>query len=98
MRSAALRAVVERVLVAIVLMAAVIYAGDYLSIKFRIPNRDPLGSVPVEKSYAVKQKDGKLEYYFDPPEPEECVHSLFPHFGDRPCWYVESHKKRRVDM
>jgi len=98
MRSSALRAVVERILLGAILFAAALYAGDYLSVRFRIPNREPLGSVQVEKSYAVKQKNGKLEYYFDPPEPEECVRSLFPHFGDRPCWYVERHKKKRVDM
>lgn len=98
MRSAALRALIERTVFVVIVLAALVYAGDYLSVKFRIPNREPLGSVPVEKSYAVKQKNGKFEYYFDPPEPEECVRSLFPHFGDRPCWYVERHKRRRVDL
>jgi hypothetical protein len=98
MWSAALRAVIERTILCVILFGAAVYAGDYLSITFRIPNREPVGSVEVEKSYAVKQKNGKLDYYFDPPEPEECVRSLFPHFGDRPCWYVERHKKKRVDM
>ena len=99
MRSSPVREIVERVLLGAVLLGMVVYLGDYLSVKYRIPNnREPLGTVQVEKYYAVKQKDGKLEYYFDQAEPEECVQSLFPHFGDRPCWYVTRHKKKRLDL
>ena len=90
---------VSRVLLAVTLFAALIYAGDYVTVKYRIPaSRQTLGSVSVEKYYAVKQKDGKLEYYFDQAEPEECVKSIFPHFGDRPCWYVNRHKVKRIEM
>ena len=75
------------------------YGGDYLSLKYRIPShREPLDTIQVEQDYAVKQKDGKVEYYFDHAEPEECVQALFPHFGDRPCWYVRRHKKKLVQM
>ncbi len=99
MRSFALRQIAERTLAVLLGVAAVVYGVDYLSVKYRFPNnRQALGSVQVEQYFAVKQKDGKLEYYFDQAQPEECVNSLFPHFGDRPCWYVQRHKKKRVDM
>jgi len=42
-------------------------------------------------------KNGKTEYTFDPPVPQECVNSLFPHFGDPPCWYLSRHKRQQVN-
>ncbi len=40
---------------------------------------------------AAELKNGRVEVYFDRPELRECVHALFPHFGDAPCWYVKRH-------
>jgi hypothetical protein len=48
--------------------------------------------------YAVPQKDGKTQFLFDPPQQQDCVHSLFPHAGLQPCWYLSSHSQKRVDM
>ena len=45
-----------------------------------------LGSVTYY--YASALKDGKAEVYFDQPQTEVCVHSLFPHSGHSPCWYA----------
>jgi len=36
-------------------------------------------------------KGGKLEYYMDQPQMQECVHAIFPHFGNAPCWYLKRH-------
>ena len=89
----------KRVLIIAVLAFALIYAGDYISLRYRIPNsREQFGSVMVEQSYAVPQKDKKVEYIFDPPAPQTCVNSLFPHFGDPPCWYLERHKRQQVNV
>jgi hypothetical protein len=76
----------------------ILYAGDYLSVRFRIPNREPLGTVKIQRYYAVRQKDRKVEYYFLDPENQQCVHSLLPHFGCNPCWYVSRHAKKEIDM
>ncbi len=51
-------------------------------------NRDPYGSVVVRRTYAVAQKNGKTQFIFDPPAPEDCVNALFPHSGMQPCWYL----------
>ena len=89
----------KRVLIIAVLTFALIYAGDYISLRYRIPNsREQFGSVMVEQSYAVPQKDKKVEYIFDPPAPQTCVNSLFPHFGNPPCWYLERHKRQQVNV
>jgi len=43
----------------------------------------------VQSDYAVKQKSGKLEYYFDQPQVQQCSHTLFPQMGYTPCWYLQ---------
>ncbi|HLY19367.1 MAG TPA: hypothetical protein VKR61_19205 [Bryobacteraceae bacterium] len=80
-----------------ILTAALVYIGDYLSLRYRIPNqREQFGSVMVQRSYAIPQKDRKTEYMFDPPAPQICVNSLFPHFGDPPCWYLRRHARQQI--
>jgi hypothetical protein len=27
-----------------------------------------------------------------------CVHSLFPHSGDPPCWFLIRHAEQRTDI
>jgi uncharacterized membrane protein len=77
----------------------VTYGGDYLVVRYRIAtNHDPYGSVTVQRYYAVKEKSGKTEFMFSPPEPELCLHSLFPHFGYKPCWYLSGHTEIRTDI
>lgn len=89
----------KRLLTIAFLVLAMVYAGDYVSVRFRIPrSREPFGSVPVQRYYAVTQKNGKPEFYFDPPTVQACVRSLFPHLGFTPCWYLNRHKVQRVNM
>jgi hypothetical protein len=52
----------------------------------------------VRPYYAVPQKNHKTEFLFDEPQDETCVHSLFPHLGDEPCWYLSTHKDQRIDI
>jgi hypothetical protein len=82
----------------LVLGAVLLYAADYLSLRYSIPNRPQFGSVLVVQSYAIPQKDHKLEYSFDPPAPQPCVNALFPHFGDPPCWYLSRHTRQQVNV
>jgi hypothetical protein len=77
----------------------VLYVADYASARFGIPgNRPTFGSVEVRRSYAVRQKNKQVEYYFDPPESQACVNSLFPHFGAQPCWCLNRHKTIQIRM
>jgi len=90
---------VKRLLTIALLVVALVYAGDYASVRFRIPrSRDPFGSVSVRRYTAVTLKSGKPEFYFDPPTVQVCVRSLFPHLGFAPCWYLNRHKVQRVNM
>ncbi len=82
----------------VLLAGALVYVGDYLVLRFRIPNnREQFDSVMVQRTYAITQKDRKVEYIFDPPAPQTCVNSLFPHFGDPPCWYLRRHTQQQVN-
>jgi len=84
-----------RVLAALLSLIAFIYALDYLVLRVRMLR--PSASVPFEhlthnRLLAIKMKNGRYEYELDQVNPTEaitCVHSLFPHFGDQPCWYLK---------
>ena len=79
-------------------LLVLLYLGDHISIVYRIPNgREQFGSVEVQKLLAVPQKDHKIEYIADPPQPQQCVHSLFPQLGLTPCWYMSRHATQQVN-
>jgi hypothetical protein len=90
---------VKRILTVTAGLLALLYVGDYLAVRYRIPkNRDPYGVVQVQTFYVVPQKNRKPEFYFLEPENQVCVNSLFPHLGYKPCWYLRRRKQNRVEM
>ncbi len=92
-------AFLKRILIASAAGAVLLYAGDYLSLRYRFPgNRPAFGSVQVHPYYAIPQKGGKEEFVVQDPETVSCVNSLFPHLGANPCWYVKRHVRDRIDM
>lgn len=94
-----MKGIVFRIVGAVVLVALVIYAGDDLSVRYRVSKHlDPFATVTVQPYYAIHQKNGKTEYDFAPPESQLCVRSLFPHFSYSPCWYVMRHTEKRIDI
>jgi hypothetical protein len=94
-----LRRIALRSFVAALGLLGIAYAGDYGIFRYRVAkNRQPFGSVSVEHYDAVLHKDGKSEFIFDPPVQETCVHSLFPHAGDPPCWFLSRHAEQRTDI
>jgi hypothetical protein len=91
--------IIKRVIAAVIVIGCLLYAGDYLSVRLRIPNnREQFGSVEVRRYYAVPLKNRSTEYMFDQPADESCVYSLFPHFGDPPCWYLSRHPRQEIQM
>jgi hypothetical protein len=93
------RRIVLRLFLAAVALLGIAYAADYGVFRYRLATkRQPFGSVTVEHYYMVAHKDGKAEIIFDPPAPKTCVHSLFPHAGDPPCWFLIRHAEQRTDL
>ena len=75
------------------------YAVDYIVFRYRVAaNRQPFGQMTVSRYDAVKQKSGKTEFIFNPPERQTCVHALFPHSGFVPCWYLQRHTEPRTNI
>jgi len=82
-------AVLGRALIAAILLAAGLYAGDDLWVRYRLAHkraRDPLDEVTFY--YATALKSGRVEVFYDQPGREVCVHAIFAHLGYRPCWYA----------
>lgn len=80
------------------LAGALVYVCDAVSLRYGIPHgRAQFGSVTVQRTWVIPMKNGKAQYSFDPPAPQECVNALFPHFGDPPCWYLSRHKRQEVN-
>lgn len=89
----------QRVALSLVGVIVLGFTADYLSIRFAIPSRRAqFDSVTVQRMYAVKLKDKRTSYIMDKAQNVECVNSLFPHFGDPPCWYLRRHTEVEVDL
>jgi hypothetical protein len=88
----------------VILLLALIYVGDYLLVRYKMAHPksgDAFGVVQVRRLLAIPLKDGKTEYEFDAQQPEvdtPCVHSLFPHMGDGPCWYIQHNSQKPIPM
>jgi hypothetical protein len=94
----------RRILISIIAIAAVIYVGDYLFLRVRMLHpkpADPFESLKALRVLAIPEKDGKTEYEVDAQNPQQtvtCVHSLFPHSGYSPCWYVKPRINQPIPM
>jgi len=78
-----------------VVLVALVYAGDYLAAKFRLPNnRTVFLDMRVDQLYTATNRWNQVEWSHGDPVVERCVYSLFPHFGYSPCWYLTKHPIR----
>jgi len=94
-----MRRTVLPILVVALLVLCLGYVGDYLSVRYRtLKGPDPLTTVTIQPYYAIHEKSGKTEYDFAQPESQVCVRALFPHLGYSPCWYVNRHTEKRIDI
>jgi len=87
--------IVKRILGGLVAVFALVYAADYVYLRIRMMHpspANPFESMIRTRVLAIPQKSGKFDYQIDQTQPVEtltCVHSLFPHYGDQPCWYLK---------
>ena len=90
---------IKRVALILAGLLALVYLGDYAAVRLPIPRgRNVFGTVTVRPYYAVTLKNGKSDFYFLDSQKRTCVNSLFPHMGYAPCWYLENHKRQRIQM
>jgi hypothetical protein len=102
--SISLGRVVQRVLVVVLAGFTLSYLGDFLWFRVRLIHpkpTDPLESFTGPRVLAIPEKGGKTSYEIDRQNPEQtttCVHSLFPHAGSSPCWYVKPRLNQPIPM
>jgi hypothetical protein len=81
-----------------------VYVTDWAVVRVRAIHpaaASPFETITVARVLAIPEKNGKTEYQIDELQPEEtitCVHSLFPHSGFNPCWYVKPRAMRPIPM
>jgi hypothetical protein len=75
-----------------------LYAGDYLLLRSRIAMRGTdAAKSTVTVFYAATLKDGKVNIFYDQPQTQTCVRSIFPWLGYQPCWYLSRHAIKTVN-
>ena len=75
--------------------AVLLYGADFIGLRLRA---QPTGTVEVHQFYAVRLKGKKVEYMPIDNANETCAHSLLPQMGYLPCWYVERHRIRMIEV
>ena len=89
------KAIIRDTLAAAVAIVTVAYGCDFLYAKFRPA---PFAEVHIDRYLMVSEKFNKIDYERTDPVTERCVYSIFPHFGDSPCWYLMRHTLRFIKV
>ena len=84
----------SRIVLTLLAVCALAYAADWAALQLRERRGSAYGSVMVDDTQVVKEKGGKVEYYFNPPQSTACVHALFPHEGQPACWWLARHSEQ----
>jgi hypothetical protein len=88
----------KRTLIIVVIVGAILYGADFLSLRLGIPARPAEGNVTVHTYYAVKLKNGKTEYDYYGDNDVSCTNSVFPQYGLKPCWYASRHTEEQIKI
>jgi hypothetical protein len=75
-----------------------LYAGDYLVLRYQKARGRAFGSVTIYRYYAIEKKANRVEYDAAGTENQTCVHTLFPQVGYIPCWYAERHTEKKIEI
>src|ERR1700753_2179082 len=94
----------KRAVVGILIAVAAAFVVDYVVLRAKVmfPKLgDATGTVKMTRLYAIPQKNGRVEFELDANQPEvmmPCVHSLFPHMGNSPCWYLKQNADKPIPV
>jgi hypothetical protein len=94
----------KQMLIGAAILLAAVYGYDYLSVRHRMAGAtqtDPFDVVTYPHVLAIPQKGNRVEYALDvqsPMESDPCVHSLLPHLGYTPCWYIRWRTRNPTPM
>ena len=89
----------KRIALAVALVVLVLYAGDYLWLRYRMAtNRNPFCSVTRDVYYSVKLKNGKTEFSSVGQQAFECPNSLLPQYWEKPCWLASRQREQHINI
>jgi hypothetical protein len=90
-----IRRYIKRALAATVVLAALLWSADWLLLRRTIArNGEAFGEVEVHYRFAIHLKNKRIEQSPTKTRVEECVHSMFPHYDEQPCWYLARHTEQ----
>jgi hypothetical protein len=96
--------IVRNGLLGLVALLLVVYFADFAWYELRAyaPKLGAAnGTVHRIRLLAIPTKGNKIQYQIDAVHPEEdapCSHSIFPHGGYPPCWYLSRHANEPISM
>lgn len=94
-----IRKYVKRVLAVVIVLAAILWTADWLLLRHRVAEDGvAFGEVEVHYHYAVRLKNKRVEQNPESSKVEECVHSMFPHYDETPCWFLERHTSQSQEL
>jgi hypothetical protein len=94
----------KRAVIGILVAVVAAFIVDYvvLRAKMMFPKLGAAtGTVQMTRLYAIAEKNVRVEYELDANQPEvtmPCVHSLFPHMGNSPCWYLQQNATKPIPV
>ena len=93
-----LKRIVKYTAISLIALFVVTYAADFAVFELRSRSGHGFDTRKITPTYAVPEKNGLDEYMFGDPTTVTCVHALFPHNGDQPCWYLDRNGAKPIAM
>ena len=87
---------VKWAVVAALLGAGVFYTVEDLRLRHATSASAGSQTETLTFYYSTRLKNGRVQVYYDQPQTEVCVRTVFPHGGRRPCWYARREPVRLV--
>lgn len=90
----------QRVAAGLLAALLLLYIGDYCLVRVQAMHASPgspFEDVTLNRLIAISEKGQKTEYVQADPQTVTCVHSIFPHMGYNPCWYVKSLNNKPIE-
>jgi hypothetical protein len=78
----------------VAILAGLLYLGDTVVLRFRIPRGTAYDVVQVNQFLATPLKGNKIEYDLIGTVPETCSRSIFPQKGNPACWWLKRHNSQ----
>ncbi|MEO6923886.1 MAG: hypothetical protein ABI142_08675 [Bryocella sp.] len=82
-----------RVLLGVVLLAALLYIVDFAVWRIRVADHGGMGTVTVTRVITAELKGSKEGYYSDGTSDVSCSRSLFPQGGVNACWWQQRNRE-----